>query len=297
MFAGTFGKFGRERRCTASVSRTWPMVKFGRRKGYQVTISTSLPLKPNQSSSSLWDSIWAVVQDRGLQVGDQLPSIRELADRLDVKQTAIRDALVKAESQGLIKILPRTGAFLKAAVPLPQSANSPVETALSDTLYGALIQDEHNLFHLLDARRLVEIELAGRAAERRRLEDLLPVRRALEAMLQIPATATRPEYVELDIRFHIEIAKLSGNLVLFTFQKSLMELLRPHLDEVPRDLERRTITDRSHIAIYEALVGGNTEKARTEMRDHLSLAYDSLLRDLQAAPTAQTLAAVKLRAE
>src|SRR5689334_9727712 len=90
----------------------------------QVTISASAPAKSDQSprvgqafqpdtlasppdQPSVWDSIWAIIQDRGLQVGDQLPSIRELADRLEVKQTAVRDALLKAESTGLIKILPR----------------------------------------------------------------------------------------------------------------------------------------------------------------------------------------------
>jgi GntR family transcriptional repressor for pyruvate dehydrogenase complex len=250
-----------------------------------VTISTSLPVKPDESSRSLWDSIWAVVQNRGLQVGDQLPSIRELADRLEVKQTAIRDAFLKAESLGLIKILPRAGAFLKAAIPGPKPGSLPIETNLPDSLESGLSHDEHNLFHLLDARRLIEIELAGRTAERRRLEDLLPVRRALEHLLQIPATAARSEYVDLDLRFHIEIAKLAGNSVLFEIQKRLLELLRPHLNEVPRDLERRANTDRSHVAIYEALVSGNVEKARTEMRDHLSLAYESLLRDMQAVPT------------
>lgn len=232
----------------------------------------------------MWDSIWAVVQDRQLQVGDQLPSIRELADRLEVKQTAVRDALLKAESLGLVKILPRSGAFLRAHAAAPKPVQPAPQTALPEGIHAALRQDEHNLFHLLDARRLIEIELAGRSAERRRLEDLLPVRRALESMLQIPPTATRPDYVDLDIRFHIEIARLSGNDVLFTVQKSLMELLRPHLNDVPRDLERRAVTDRSHIAIYEALVSGNAEKARNEMREHLSLAYDSMLRDLQEAP-------------
>jgi DNA-binding FadR family transcriptional regulator len=254
----------------------------------QVTISTSLPVQPHQSSPNVWDSIWAVVQDRGLQVGDQLPSIRELADRLEVKQTSVRDALLKAESQGLIKILPRAGAFLRAITPAAKTQpGTPAETPLPDAFYASLVQEDHNLFHLLDARRLVEIELAGRSAERRRLEDLLPVRRSLEAMLKIPETAARSDYVDLDIRFHIEIARLSGNFVLFAVQKTLMELLRRHLNEVPRDLERRTVTDRSHIAIYEALVSGNAEKARNEMREHLSLAYDSMLQDLQAAPVTQ----------
>lgn len=223
-----------------------------------------------------------------MQPGDQLPSIRELAERLEVKQGSIRDALLKAESLGYVKILPRAGAFLRLAGPLPTKAAAPIENAPTESAFSGfsiLNTDEPNLFHLLDARRLIEIELAGRAAERRRLEDLLPIRRALEGMLQLTDPNARQEYVELDIRFHLEIARLSGSSVLFGIQQTLMELLRPHLNEVPRDLQRKTVTDRSHIAIYEALVAGAVEKARSETREHLSLAYDSMLKDMQQPPT------------
>jgi DNA-binding FadR family transcriptional regulator len=159
-----------------------------------------------------------------------------------------------------------------------------LEESLPGAFRAALIHDEQNLFHLLDSRRLIEIELAGRAAERRRIEDLVPVRRDLDGMLQLPADAPRSEQVNHDVRFHIEIARLSGNLVLLAVQRTLMELLRPHLNEVPRSLQRRDLTDRSHVAIYEALVAGDAERVRAEMREHLSLACDGMLRALQEVP-------------
>ncbi|HUY91216.1 MAG TPA: FCD domain-containing protein [Pirellulales bacterium] len=240
--------------------------------------------KSTAAPGSVLDSIWEIVRQRGLKSGDQLPSIRELAERLGVKQTAVRDALLKAEAMGLVNVLPRAGAFLRGSVPAPATNGASLDESLAGALHDALLGGEQNLLHMLDARRLIEIELAGRAADRRRLEDLLPVRRALEAMLQLPADAARAEHVTHDVRFHIEIARLSGNLVLFVVQRTLLELLRPHLNEVPRGLQRRTQTGRSHVAIYEALVAGDAEKARREMREHLSLAYDVLLRDLQQVP-------------
>lgn len=229
----------------------------------------------------VWPQIWTVVRERNLKAGDQLPSIRELADRLGVKQTVIRDALLKAESSGLIKVQPRAGVFLRATG-LPESVAS--ETPLEEIFEATLTRDQHNVFHLLDARRLIEIELGGRAAERRQLEDLLPVRRALEGMLQLPAEASRSDYVDHDVRFHIEIARLSGNEALFAVQQALMGLLRPHLNEVAHDRQRRSTTDRSHVAIYEALVAGDADKVRAELRSHLSLAYDCLLQDVQQVP-------------
>ena len=232
------------------------------------------------SPANLWEAISGVVRDRGLRAGDRLPSIRELADCLSAKQTAVRDALLKAETMGLVEIRPRAGAFLRAH----GSTAAPTEQPLPGVLHAAVVREEHNVLHLLDARRLIEIELVGRAAERRRLEDLFPVRRALEAMLALPVDAPRAEHVEIDIRFHIEIARLAGNSALLAVQKTLMELLRPYLNGVPRDLQRRELTDRSHIAIYESLVAGDAQHARAEMSGHLSLAYDGLLRALQEPP-------------
>jgi GntR family transcriptional regulator, transcriptional repressor for pyruvate dehydrogenase complex len=144
--------------------------------------------------------------------------------------------------------------------------------------------ESNNLLHLLDARRVIEVELIGRAAERRRLEDLLPARRALEALLRLPVDAPRAEHVGPDIEFHAELAKLSGNSLLAGIQQTLMELLKPYLLGVPPTAEHRMAADKSHAAIYAAVVDGDPERARREMRDHLSLAYDSLLRDLRRPP-------------
>ena len=154
--------------------------------------------------------------------------------------------------------------------------------------------DALNLFHLLDARRLVEVELAGRAAQRRRLEDLLPVRRALDAMAGIPATEReRGDYVEHDIRFHVEISRIAGNTVLAHFQQAVLELLRPHLLALPWTAARQDVTDRSHAAIYAALVDGDPARARAEMNEHLSMAYNSLLHDVQTPPPARRAAPAK----
>ncbi|MSR60159.1 MAG: FadR family transcriptional regulator [Planctomycetaceae bacterium] len=124
--------------------------------------------------TSVLDSIWEVVRQSGLEVGDQIPSIRELSDRLHVKQSAVRDAILKAETMGLVKVLPRAGAFLQnSALPIA-SAPAPHDGSLSGIIQTSLAHDEPNLFYLLDARRVIEVELVGRVAEQRRLEDLVP---------------------------------------------------------------------------------------------------------------------------
>jgi GntR family transcriptional regulator, transcriptional repressor for pyruvate dehydrogenase complex len=219
-----------------------------------------------------------LIHQRELRVGDQLPNIRQLAEMLDVKPTAVRDALLQAQTMGLLRILPRSGAFIQSLT------YAPLVEALTNTLEPALIQTDHNLFHLLDARRLLEVELVGRAAEHRKLEELLPVRQALEAMARIPEAERRNEYVEADVRFHTEIARLAGNSVLLTIQQALLGLLKPHLAQLPWSPQRRQKTDRSHAEIYSALVKGHANDARAAMAEHLGMAYQSLLQTVRSLP-------------
>jgi GntR family transcriptional regulator, transcriptional repressor for pyruvate dehydrogenase complex len=240
--------------------------------------------KPHAENGDVWQGILRVVEREQLLAGDKLPSVRDLARRLKVKPTLVRDALLQAQARGAVRIEPRVGAFMVTTSPAARALTDSLDAAASAALESTIVGRPHNLLHLLDARRVIEVELAGQAAERRRPEDLLPVRHALESLLALPVDAPRAEHVAPDIVFHTELAKVGGNALLAGIQATLMELLRPYLLDVPPSAEHRTTADRSHAAIYTAVVDGDAERARNEMRAHLSLAYDSLLRDLQRPP-------------
>jgi DNA-binding FadR family transcriptional regulator len=203
-----------------------------------------------------------------LAVGDRLPSIRQLALTFDVSPNVIRDALVKAQTLGLVKIHPRSGAFVQSL------SYAPLVDALATTFDTALMQVDHNLFHVLDARRCLEIEVAGQAAARRRLEDLLPLRQAVDAMRQ---SKNRLECVEADVAFHLGIARIAGNPILVTILRSLLDLLRPYLNAVPWNADNRARSDRTHVEIYQALLDGDVQRARACLNEHLGYARESLL--------------------
>jgi len=137
--------------------------------------SLLLPETPHQQD--LVRTLIRYIQSDRLSVGERLPPIRALAERFGVTGSAVRDALIQLQTMGMIKVLPRSGAFV-------QSVNfASLVSALTDTMDNALMQADASLFHLLDARQLIEVECATTAARRRRLEDLLPIREALAATL------------------------------------------------------------------------------------------------------------------
>jgi len=215
------------------------------------------------------------IQSAGLRVGDRLPSIRELAAQLGVGTNVARTGMVQAQAMGLVRIHPRSGAFI-------QSLDfAPLVTALENTLTAALSQKDNNLFHLIDVRELLEVEAVGQAAKRRRLEDLLPLRQALESMQQ---DSDRGPYVESDIRFHLTIAEIAGNPVLLTILRALLGLLRPCFRSVLLQGKTKARSESSHRKIYAALLEGHVEAAQSAMREHLGLARGILLKEVGTLP-------------
>src|SRR5262249_50081644 len=132
-----------------------------------------------------------------------------------------------------------------------------------------------NVFHLLEARALIEVQIVGLAVERRRVEDLLPVRRALEGLGSAIAGHDVPALVEHDVAFHVEIARLTGNTVLFGLEQQLMEQVRHYLMEMRWTPEKFEANKRSHATLFAALVEGDRDKACREMQEHGQLAYRS----------------------
>src|SRR6476660_958718 len=119
------------------------------------------------STPNLVSELIDFVKRQGYRPGDRLPTIRQLSATLDLGRNAIRDGLLEAQTLGFVRIEPRLGVFVQNLDP----ANGT--DRLTPALEKTLCQDQ-NLFHVVDARLLVETELAAEVARTRRAEDLLP---------------------------------------------------------------------------------------------------------------------------
>ncbi len=211
--------------------------------------------------------------------GDKLPSIRELAAEMGVKPGTVRDALLDAQGKGLVRIIPRAGTFVAQ---LDATGHQQLDCDIDEPLRQRLaVDEEHNRFHLLEARELLEVELVGRAVRRRELQDLLPLRELLESMAAIKPKGRGDNYVQLDVQFHLEIARLAGNAVMANMLQVLLDALTPYLNELPWSRQRVARTDDSHANLYQTLIEGDVAAAQCEMRHHLQDAYETLMQQLR----------------
>jgi DNA-binding FadR family transcriptional regulator len=232
--------------------------------------------------SGLVHQLGRLIEEQSLKPGDRLPSIRDLADQFGVKAGLVRDALLDAQGRGLVKVLPRAGAFVESLAESTQRSTSAER--LGRRLRELLAAENQNLFHLLDARETLELALIAQAARKREIEDLFSLRDILEQMASIPPKKRGEDYVRLDIEFHLEISRLSGNAVMAVMLCAVMEELAPHLKKLRWSAKRHSDTDKSHARLYSALVGGDASLAQDETRNHLQHAYQSLLDRIRQPP-------------
>src|ERR687886_2804182 len=102
------------------------------------------------------DQLLEMVISGGLEPGERLPPERKLCAHLGVSRTVVREALNLLEARGLISIEHGRGAVVSGGDP----------HAVRDTLALILRVRPKALWELLEMRKILEVEVAGLAAER-----------------------------------------------------------------------------------------------------------------------------------
>ena len=104
----------------------------------------------------IMDQIVLLVSTGVLDIGDQLPSIRELASSLGINPNTVARAYTELEQKGIINTVPKVGAFV-ADISLTKEIKEEAKTALADlfTQYLVLGLTEDEI------RSLVEEALAN----------------------------------------------------------------------------------------------------------------------------------------
>src|SRR6185436_12124053 len=151
-----------------------------------------------------------------LHAGTRLPSERELSRRLKVSRPSLREALRTLELMGVVDT--RHGSGTQVADSGTNVLKAPLEFLF--------MLDRPSVADLAETRALLEIHLAGRAAERRTPADLAALQSALRDM---KAHWSQPDALtDPDVRFHQLIAAASHNRLL----ERMMNCLRDAIAEM-----------------------------------------------------------------
>ena len=233
-----------------------------------------------QNQTTVVRGIIAHIQKELLAVGDRLPSVRRLADQFQVSPNVARDALLQVERMGIVAIQPRSGTYVRSLEDLESLAFGN-GSEWRESCRGEM---NDNQFYFLQARELVEVELAGMAAERRRFEDLPPLRNALVAISAALDAGRDEQAAQADTAFHMALARIAGNPVLTRTLDGYLKQLPIFELSIPASAEAKRKSHELHASIYAALVDGDAKRARDAMKEHMQAAYRSLAEIVRNVP-------------
>ena len=204
-----------------------------------------------------------LIGEGSLVPGGRLPAERELAESFGVSRSSLRQALKVLEIMGVISQRVGDGTYLNTAAP----------SVLAEPLEFLILLDGISFHELMEARLIVEPELAARAAARATPEDIAELQQAMAAMEASGEDHDR--FVECDLLFHQTIFRVAGNrvcsLMFSVVHQSLEQLI--HLTSQLVEPEH---TLHLHKRVFAAIKRHDAAEARRRMAAHLEDARDLL---------------------
>jgi DNA-binding GntR family transcriptional regulator len=208
---------------------------------------------------TLRDQIYDILKKsivlREIQPGDKINE-EDLARTLHVSRTPVRESLLRLEHEGIVRILPRRGAFVASV-------------------------SEAKTVEIFQVREVLEGLVARLATENLSNERLHRLRTCLKHANSIQNDEDRLlKYTPADIEFHALLLEACNNDLL----KSLMQIVNAHLQMV----RLRTVllpgrpekTVSEHHKIFEAMEKKDARSAEKLMRKHVKSVRKDALKGL-----------------
>lgn len=208
---------------------------------FQVNMDEYLPLR-----DVVFKTLRQAILKGELEPGERLMEI-QLANRLGVSRTPIREAIRMLEHEGLVKNIPRRGAQVAKIT-------------------------EKDLRDVLAVREGLEVMAVNFACEHITEEELAELNEASRRFEAIVRASDEPDIsamAEADEQFHVIIYKASGNDRLVQLINNLREQMYRYRFEYLKDTDNRDTLIREHDGLCESLRNRDKEVAGNYMRQHI----------------------------
>ena len=194
--------------------------------------------------------LWLV--DGTLQPGEALIET-DLANRLEISRTPVREALHQLAQEGLVEMIPRRGAFVRRIT----------------------LQDIEELFVIREAIEGIAARLATTKADLEKLQEFED--RFKTADKELNEEIRRDLYESVGDSFHDYIFMVCGNTrikeIIETY-KILLQKERKIAASIPGRIEQSA---REHRAVLEAMQQRNPDLAERRMRQHIVGTLNTIL--------------------
>ncbi len=192
--------------------------------------------------------------------GSKLPGERRLQMEFEVGRLALREALSRLNAMGIIATAHGRGTYVQDGVK---------STALKNVLIPHFaLDDPKRLAEFVEARTMLESELAGLAAQRRTEGELC----RLEELLEQEVTMETPweEIADLDLKFHQLLCSFAASPFLAAMHEALISHIHLFLCGFVKSKNNPPAVLAAHFSLLEAIRAGDQEEARRQARLHIT---------------------------
>ena len=196
-----------------------------------------------------------------LRVGDRLPAERALATQMQISRPTLREAIRVLTDAGVLEVK-RGGGTSIASDYVPR-----------DVIRGRSELRVSEVTAVLEARRLLEPRVAQLAALRADEEHLEAMRQTIVGQRALAAEpmflANEDRFLQLDMQFHLLIARATQNPTLMRLMRSLMRDLEIAFDMAVHEPFEPGWTLDIHQRTLDAIAACDMELIDSVMDEHL----------------------------
>jgi DNA-binding GntR family transcriptional regulator len=205
------------------------------------------------SSDSVVDRVYerlkAMSVSFELKPGERLNE-GELAKRLGVSRTPLREALNRLNTEGFLRFNPGKGFFCREL-------------------------DAHEIFDLYELRKAIELASVRLAVKRAKDEDIDALLAFLDATGPEPGERSSVELVELDEFFHERLMTMSDNAEMLRVLRNVNARIR-FVRWIDMDRINRANTQAEHRAVLHALKGRDEGTCVYVLERHIDRRLDTI---------------------
>ena len=211
-------------------------------------------------SQNLRDRIYEIIRDmilhRELEPGEKIIE-EEMAERIGVSRTPLREALLRLETDGIVKFIPRRGAFVRR-------------------------QNKQKIIEVLEVREVLEGLVARLAAQKMDSQNLSRLRACLERINETQDTDDQLiRFTHADEEFHSILLDACGSGMLQNMMSTVntnLKFIRLRTAVIP-GRARRTVAE--HYPIMEAIAKKDDRQAERLMRVHIASVTKYALKNIE----------------
>ena len=207
---------------------------------------------PNSLVKKIITQLSQAILEGDFKPGDKLPSEAILCEKLGVGRNSLREAIRMLNAMGVMETKRGQGTFLRDTIS---------DDVFNPLIFQLILAPKQNT-DVYELRVMIESIVVIMAIKKASKEEIAAIRNSVEEANRIfeSKTADLEHLVNLDVQFHISLAKCVHNPLIEAILEKLILIFRPSIKKVLKtDVGMRSCI-KNHFAIVDIIERKNVVK-------------------------------------